>query len=171
MASPSHYKAVINTDTFIEEKDGSFTFKPQALDIIWGKDSRYWRFPPNATGSVELLQVCWLEVSGSIPIQKMQKEREYQVKFKVEMKPDAFGWSGSPVYLMAKVGKGDFNWKRANLNSKGTEPFSIPDDLKFKVPSGATNDNNDKISFGLYEIWKGRWKGGLLIHEVVISPV
>lgn len=111
-------------------------------------------------------------MSGWLELKKLDKDREYKVRFKVSMKPDAFGWSGSPVYLMAKVGGNKFIWKSANISGKppGVE-FCIPEDLKFTVKDTDQLTEDAKLNFGLYEIWRGRWKGGLVIHDVEISPV
>lgn len=168
MASP-HYKPDRTKMVPIPDKDGKFIIKPCALDIVWGGDSRYWRKPANETDTAELLQVSWLEVSGSIDLDKLRVGQEYRLSFKVTLKPDAFGWADSPVYLMAKPGKGaPHNWKKTELRSQGTA-FEIPrdPDLKFKVPDKV---DGEKLQFGMYEIWKGRWKGGLIIHEVIIEP-
>lgn len=122
-------------------------------------------------GPTELLQVCWLEVSGWLEMNKLDKNKKYKVTFKVSMKPDAFGWSGSPVYLMAKVGDNKFIWKSENLSGvPGMTERSIPEDLTFTVKDADVSADK-KLNFGLYEIWRGRWKGGLVIHEVEISPV
>ncbi|KAJ8627690.1 hypothetical protein MRB53_020997 [Persea americana] len=174
MASQSHQKGSRDFGKTIIERmvpgGNVFQIKPKALDIIWGGDPRYWKVPDSDEGSAELLQVCWLEVSGWLELSKLARDTTYKVNFKVSMKPDAFGWSGSPVYLMAKVGGNKFIWKSANISGKqpGVE-FSIPEDLKFTV-KGADVTGDAKLNFGLYEIWRGRWKGGLVIHEVEISP-
>ena len=121
---------------------------------------------------VELLQVSWLEVTGSLDLARLEKGQDYTVSFKLRLKPDAFGWADSPVYLLAKPGKsGPYNWKRSDLSLlKPGEITSVPQNsvLKFTVPEKFAAD--DKLLFGMYEIWKGRWKGGLVIHEVVIEP-
>lgn len=119
----------------------------------------------------ELLQVCWLEVTGSYDLNSLTKDREYKVTFTVSTKPDAFGWSDSPVYLMAKVG-GQYTWRKADLSQlKNSQKIDIPytaSSLTFKVPNSPKAE--DKVTFGLYEIWRGRWKGGLLIHGVNLEP-
>ncbi|RWR88556.1 protein PHLOEM PROTEIN 2-LIKE A9-like protein [Cinnamomum micranthum f. kanehirae] len=176
MASQSHQKGSRDfgkTIIQITGPDGNgFKIKPKALDIIWGGDPRYWKVPDSDDGPAELLQVCWLEVSGWLELSKLAADKTYKVSFKVSMKPDAFGWSGSPVYLMAKVGGNKFIWKSANISGKPPgEEFIIPEDLKFTVKAADLITGDAKLNFGLYEIWRGRWKGGLVIHEVEISPV
>lgn len=119
---------------------------------------------------MELLQVSWLEVNGKAKLSNLVPEKEYAVKFKVELKPDNFGWASRPVYLMVKI-ESKRSWKKSDLSTKAAgADFDVPIGslLTFKVPK----DAGDKIvEFGMYEIWKGRWKGGLVIKEVVIEPV
>ena len=50
----------------------------------------------------ELIQVSWLEVTGTFDGLKGKK---YEIGFEVSLTPDAFGWNGCHVYVMAKVGK------------------------------------------------------------------
>ncbi|RWR85724.1 protein PHLOEM PROTEIN 2-LIKE A9-like protein [Cinnamomum micranthum f. kanehirae] len=172
MGSQSHYRGVAkDNSTIIPPKNGSKTFmiKPAAMDIIWGADSRYWRLPNSEDGPVELLQVSWLEVTGSLDLKKLEA-KTYNLRFTVSMRPDAFGWKGSPVYFMAKVGEGKIIWKKADLSElPANSDFKIPAELKFTV-TAKDKDSTEKLRFGLYEIWRGRWKGGLVIRDVEITP-
>lgn len=122
----------------------------------------------------ELVQVSWLEVNGSLDMKRYLKAGKYKLEFKVTLKPDAFGWNNSPVYIMAKPGKNSsYIWKNTDLSKIKEEQkastFTIPSGstLEFTVPS----DHDDKLTFGLFEIWARKWKGGLVIEEVIISKV
>ncbi|KAL5975729.1 hypothetical protein ACLOJK_020055 [Asimina triloba] len=181
MGSQSHHKAPVNLQSISEDtksevgithKAGSYVIPATSLSIIWGRDPRYWRIPSEGSDSkVELLQVCWLEVNASTECQKV-KAGKYKMSFVVSLKADAFGWGGSPVYMMARVGKQPFRWKSADLGSRDPDPskiFRIPDELVFEVTE-KQREENEKLTFGLYEIWRGRWKGGLVIHEIILSP-
>ncbi|XP_010941633.1 protein PHLOEM PROTEIN 2-LIKE A9 [Elaeis guineensis] len=165
----SHYKGserVLEEPAYSTKVGDTVTIKPQALDIIWGKDNRYWRVTQD---EAELLQVCWLEVTGSYPFNRLTKGATYKVTFNVKTKPDAFGWSDSPVYLMVKV-DGKYTWKKADLSQlKNNMETNIPagTTLTFTVPANAKDQDN--LTFGLYEIWRGRWKGGLVIKHVTIE--
>ncbi|KAJ1694963.1 hypothetical protein LUZ63_011661 [Rhynchospora breviuscula] len=150
---------------------GAVHVSPLELDITWGGDGRYWRIDQDRR-IAELIQVCWLEVNGSVEMHHLQPNTRYKLEFKIRLKPDAFGWNDSPVYIMAMPGKGTkCIWASADLSKirKGEQTCSIPSRLEFTTPSSSVAD--DKMSFGLFEIWKGRWKGGLVIEEVVISKV
>ena len=96
----------------------------------------------------------------------VQKEKKYKINFKVSLKPDSFGWNGCQVLVMAKVGKkGSYEYKEVTLN--GTEPMTIPpNDLILQVPADAPDP---QLYFGLYEVWSGKWKGGLEIHEATVQ--
>ncbi|RRT38717.1 hypothetical protein B296_00044868 [Ensete ventricosum] len=90
-------------------------------------------------------------------------------QFRVRMKADAFGWNGCPVYLMVKDGEtSKFKWNKVDLSRlpAGTE-VDIPEpSVEFKPPP-----DDNKVIFGLFEIWRGRWKGGLDILQVIIQEV
>ncbi|KAJ4754853.1 Phloem protein 2 [Rhynchospora pubera] len=174
MPSP-HYKGSENSaySQLIQAKDGNnkVIIKPQALDITWGNDPRYWRLHDKPRGPAELLQVCWLEVNGSIDLRLLKPNTDYTLHFNLFLKPDAFGWNESPVYFMVKVGKnGKPTWRSAYLrqDSQGNT-FLAPNGknpLKFRFDR---QNMHEKLIFGLYEVWRGRWKGGLIIEDVVIS--
>jgi hypothetical protein len=120
-----------------------------------------------------LIQVSWLEVTGSIVL---EEKKQYEVTFNVSLAPDAFGWNGCPVYVMAKFGKkGKYTWKRATLDKDtttttstgGESSFSIPDQpLKITAPASSSDTT---LYFGLYEVWSGKWKGGLRIHDANVK--
>lgn len=115
------------------------------------------------------MQVSWLEVTGSA---KLRKNKTYEISFKVSLKDDAFGWSSCPVFLMAKLSKkGKYIWKRINqIEADQGGQFEIPKDDKFQV-TVPDEDDKTELFFGLYEVWSGKWKGGLKIHEVLIKRV
>ncbi|XP_062162760.1 protein PHLOEM PROTEIN 2-LIKE A9-like isoform X2 [Alnus glutinosa] len=113
----------------------------------------------------ELIQVSWLEITGSY---ELELKKTYEVGFKVSYTPEAFGWNGCPVYVMAKFGKkGKYIWKRAKLTDKAEKmPFEISEQA-LRI----TSDTENTLYFGLYEVWSGKWKGGLKIHEAFIKKV
>ena len=71
---------------------------------------------------------------------------------------------------MVKSGSGSL-WKKLNLtkdaptNSDGT--YVVPNNLTVTVGKGGNDEN--KLYFGLYEVWSGKWKGGLVIQKVIIT--
>lgn len=115
---------------------------------------------------VELLQVSWLEVTGSVDGLTPGK---YKLTFDVKLTADAFGWKDIQVFLMAKVGKkGKYKWKKVKLE-QGQNNAS-PDGkqlLSIDVPNDTTDMNT--LHFGLYEVWSGKWKGGLEIYNAKVT--
>lgn len=124
--------------------------------------------------------VSWLEVTGSF--EKIESGKTYRIGFKISFKPEAAGWDEAPVFMSAKIGKkGKTVWKRiksVNQNfgklKGGSEPINIPDesDGRFEISVSPASLNPDTmLQFGLYEVWTGRWKTGLLIHEAFVHEV
>ncbi|KAJ8466218.1 hypothetical protein OPV22_028770 [Ensete ventricosum] len=175
MSTSPHYKGVKNDLTIGKKEAGVLKIKPTALDVTWGSDPRYWSIDKknagDSTGVISLHQVSWLEVTGTFDnaLLEIDKSKRYSLKFRVRMKADAFGWNGCPVYLMVKDGEtSKFKWNKVDLSRlpAGTE-VDIPEtSVEFKPPP-----DDNKVIFGLFEIWRGRWKGGLDILQVIIQEV
>ncbi|PIA36672.1 hypothetical protein AQUCO_03300112v1 [Aquilegia coerulea] len=153
-----------------QQEGSSFKIKPQGLSIVWGNDKRYWNIPES--GPAVLIKVCWLEVTAKIPLSKLEPGIKYKVSFDVNLQPDAFGWNEIPIHIMAKIGKkGKYKWKRHVLGVPTNPPskISISLDEPLQVTPAETN-SGDILYFGLYEVWRKRWKGGLLIQEARVEP-
>ncbi|XP_019414321.1 PREDICTED: protein PHLOEM PROTEIN 2-LIKE A9-like isoform X2 [Lupinus angustifolius] len=147
-----------------QQESGSYLIKPKGLNIIWGNDDRYWNVQEDVA---ELIQVSWLEVSGAVPVIKGKK---YKVRFHVRVKADGFGWNNIQVLVMAKVGRrGNYEFKPTTLKSDNNEVI-IPsqNDLEINVEPDASDN---LLHFGLYEVWSGKWKGGLEILNAEVIPV
>lgn len=118
---------------------------------------------------VELLQVSWLEVTGSV--EGLRPKKGYNLTFEVKLTADAFGWKDIQVFLMAKVGKkGKYKWKKVKLEQG--QKIESPDGkqlLSIDVPNDTTDMNT--LHFGLYEVWSGKWKGGLEIYNAKVTAI
>lgn len=175
MATKAHHEA--EADSIRDElQDGkrTITFNPRGLSIVWGGDSRYWRLPDKLDQSAtpaELIQVSWLEVTASTP-RDLDTGKKYKIYFELSLKPDAFGWNGCQVYLMAKIGrKGRYKWAKVSLKDQpASQPFKVPSD-DFTIEAPQTSSDDQKLYFGLYEVWSGKWKGGLQIHKAIVEEV
>ncbi|XP_038689909.1 protein PHLOEM PROTEIN 2-LIKE A9 [Tripterygium wilfordii] len=174
MANKAHRDADQKEAEWDQDRS-KITFKSTALSVVWGNDNRYWRLvKKNEEPTVlELVQVCWLEVTGSTTVEAGKK---YQVSFTVSLKPDAFGWNGCPVFMMAKVGrKGKYSWKKIKALEKadfGSNSIQIPDHDGNKLVIEVEPTAEDRqLYFGLYEVWSGKWKGGLEIHNAIVRIV
>ncbi|XWS18701.1 hypothetical protein CRYUN_Cryun32bG0067400 [Craigia yunnanensis] len=156
--------------------DKYFVFKPRALTIIWGDDSRYWRIPSRISSTngsngeevAELIQVCWLEITGSVKLNPLTR---YQITFTLSFKEHAFGWRGNPLFMMAKVGtKGRYKWKKLmELENLPKEPTEVPNDNDPFVVEVPKPQIDTTLFFGLYEVWSGKWKGGLIVHQADVK--
>ncbi|KAI9126761.1 hypothetical protein K1719_002357 [Acacia pycnantha] len=165
MKKPHHLS---EKDCLWKQNDGSYVIYPRGLNIVWGDDSRYWNLDKSSMeGVATLIQVSWLDVSGVVDIQPGKK---YCVRFEVKLKPDAFGWTGSPVLVMAKAGKrGKYVFSEISLTNSQEYKF-IPSSEQSQVIVEVPQDLTDpKLYFGLYEVWSGKWKGGLQISKVKID--
>jgi len=82
------------------------------------------------------------------------------------VKDDAFGWQGTDVLVMAKIGKkGKYKFK-VNSLTPGQQNIIIPQDpLELTVQNAQS-----ELHFGLYEVWSGKWKGGLEILRAIVEP-
>lgn len=104
---------------------------------------------------------------------KTEPGKEYEVGFKLSFTADAFGWSGSPVYILVKRGKtAKFKGHKFSLDtSKESEEIKAKIDPIDNITTDEAEDENSKVYFGLYEVWRGKWKGGLRIHHAFIQEL
>ncbi|KAM1138300.1 hypothetical protein FF1_036134 [Malus domestica] len=174
MTTKPHFQAEQDE---VKQEGNKYIFRPRGLNIVWGNDERYWKLPKKQskdepTEPAELIQVSWLEITGSYSLSTAKK---YEISFDVELAPDAFGWRDIQAFLMAKVGKkGKYTWTKVKVAAQDTKvgKFKIPDDngppMRIEVPSNAPDST---VYFGLYEVWSGKWKGGLKIHQASVKEV
>ncbi|KAG6737115.1 hypothetical protein POTOM_059890 [Populus tomentosa] len=175
-----------------EGTGGKMVFKPKDLKICWQEESQFWSIPEGDGLPVELLEVCWLDVSGEM---RVTKGKAYEVSFKLSMNTEhSFGWE-VPVTVMARIGKkGKYERKEIDLSKLSKEEKEFPPDkcrIEFKSEEkseskeeprekksqtnkkGIENAKNDEetLYFGLYEVWTNKWKGGLRIHEAIVQEI
>ncbi|XP_051125975.1 protein PHLOEM PROTEIN 2-LIKE A9-like isoform X2 [Andrographis paniculata] len=169
--SPHH----VGNPTLVFTRDKEMAIGPKDLSIVWGKDNRYWNWE-TASGTddgVELSQVSWLEVTGCVD--RTIAKKDYEVVFQLSLNQDAFGWGTTPIYIMVKRGKqGKFGWRKYNLESyRPQQKFEISVRLNAEKSgqSGSGSSSDEKLYFGMYEVWSGKWKGGLKIHGVLVKEV
>ncbi|XP_059287891.1 protein PHLOEM PROTEIN 2-LIKE A9-like [Lycium ferocissimum] len=158
MASKCHYQG---NHTFCKTEKGYIVY-PKALNIVWGNDERFWRLPKYENDGAELIQVNWLEVTGCID--NIVQKKTYDIGFTVSLMTDAFGWNDSPVYIMAKWGD-NTQWRKVNLTTEKDQKMIRK---TITITKGKGNAD-DKLCFGLYEVWNKKWKGGLKIHCVNLT--
>ncbi|XP_022142415.1 protein PHLOEM PROTEIN 2-LIKE A9-like [Momordica charantia] len=166
---------VADQTAIAKDTKGNTRFYPRGLNITWGNDDRYWHISnsntPKSSSVAELKQVSWLEVTCSTD--NVEVGKKYKVGFNVSMKPDAFGWNGIEVYVMAKVGKsGKFMFKKVSLGDKPTnQSLKIPEEPLEITVDASTPKELRTIHLGLYEVWTQKWKGGLRIHDAFVQTI
>ncbi|KAL1368566.1 hypothetical protein HN51_022714 [Arachis hypogaea] len=152
----------------IEKVADNYLIKPTGLNIVWGNDPRYWKVTKS---EAELIQVSWLEVSGVV--KALKKGKKYKVEFELNVKPGAFGWDETQVLVMAKAGKsGRYSFKEAKLSGCEGRHVTIPssEPLEVSFPAGIS-DSDANLYFGLYEVWSGKWKGGIEIIKANVTCI
>ncbi|KAL3654581.1 hypothetical protein CASFOL_001566 [Castilleja foliolosa] len=168
IASPHHLANPSVKSNKAQDMQGKTIIHPKDLNIVWGEDNRYWDVPNKENNAAKLHQVSWFEVAGSVD--GTSRNKKYDVGFRLSLAPDAFGFESSPIYLMVKRGKeGKFAWVKVFLNPKETSEFEVTRSLMKADEQEAQKSGDDKVYFGLYEVWSGKWKGGLMIHHAFIK--
>ncbi|GFP84186.1 protein phloem protein 2-like a9 [Phtheirospermum japonicum] len=137
------------------------------LNVVWGNDPRYWKKPDNDNSSLELNQVYWLEVTTCVD--ETDPKKTYEVGFDVSLSADAFGWGDAPLYLMVRRGKdGKFVWKKHLL----TIPNHNKEEHREIIGRSSSGQHEDpKLHLGLFEVWSGKWKGGLKINHAFVREL
>ncbi|KAM0948668.1 putative phloem protein [Dioscorea sansibarensis] len=148
------------------------------LKIVWGDDWRFWKQVkiPNGDNEwlkfedgMELVQVCYLEVTGTLDLQEcpLAPNTTYKLFYIIKFKIDAFGWEDCPVSLHLVTPNGRKNKKVDNFEDqrkKGEEWLRVSGG-EFTV--GETSQG--KLSFGIHETETPFWKGGVILHGVLIQ--
>uniref|UniRef100_A0A5B7A1B0 Uncharacterized protein n=2 Tax=Davidia involucrata TaxID=16924 RepID=A0A5B7A1B0_DAVIN len=155
------------------ESTEDIQIKPDKLTIVWSRDTRYWRMPPeNSDSPAELLQVRWLQVISSTDTNKLTAGKKYKIGFNVALTSDAFGWGpDSNILVMAKIGD-QRPIKKVNLlegDRQRNVRFDIPANLCIEAPPDASS-SQEQLLFQLIGI-RGGWKGGLKIYHAFITEV
>ena len=124
-------------------------------------------FASSGDGTAEMLEVCWLDVTGSMTA---TKGKEYEISFILSMnKENSFGWE-DPVYVMARIGEqGEYTRVQIDLSKLGPNKEKFPKEKYCRVKNAENNEK--KLYFGLYEVWTNNWKGGLRIHEAIVQEI
>jgi hypothetical protein len=111
-----------------------------------------------------------LEVSGKVG--PVHVGEEYVVKFDVAVKDTGFGWTGTEVLVMAKIGKkGPYKYKPVKLACPEPDCRIPKEDGELQITVERKQGEAEKdldLHFGLYEVWSGKWKGGLIIKKAEI---
>ncbi|KAH7679124.1 Phloem protein 2-like protein [Dioscorea alata] len=107
---------------------------------------------------MELIQVCWLEVKGILNLEETQHllpNKTYELFYIIKFEVDSFGWDDGQfhfIYLVVCIYKKN-KWHKV---------------LGGEFTVGSTMRGN--VKFGMYEIETLWWKGGMVLHGLLIEP-
>ncbi|EXC24754.1 hypothetical protein L484_018468 [Morus notabilis] len=141
------------------------------LSIIWGDDSRYWRWLlPEGTSChtnkmAELINVCWLEVHGNFDTTKLSHETLYEVSFVVKLKSNASGWN-NPMNVELTLPDGSKHVNKVDMSKKPREQWLEIPAGKFRTFPG----NYGELKFHMGEHDDRYWESGLIVMGVQILP-
>ncbi|KAH7679137.1 Phloem protein 2-like protein [Dioscorea alata] len=169
-----HVKPHKHWDSFGEHKICTST---KGLDIIWGNDERFWKqvqIPKdgaclNYGEGMELIQVCWLEVRGILNLEETQHlatNKTYELFYIIKFEVDAFGWDDGPVSLHLVTPDGRKSKRSHNFGEYKRNEWHKVSGGEFTV--GSTIKGN--VRYGMYETETLWWKGGMVLHGVLIEP-
>nr|XP_034909689.1 uncharacterized protein LOC118045217 isoform X3 [Populus alba] len=173
--SPNNENPETDTEPALsQDADGKITFKPKDLlsNISEEERRQAWTISESSRDvTAEMLEVCWLDVTGSMTA---TKGKAYEISFILSMNEEnSFGWE-DPVYVMARIGEeGEYTRVQIDLSKLGREKEEFPAEkcrVEFRSDENAEN-NKKKLYFGLYEVWTNNWKGGLRIHEAIVREL
>ncbi|XP_020258973.1 uncharacterized protein PHLOEM PROTEIN 2-LIKE A4-like [Asparagus officinalis] len=151
------------------KENKGLTIYPRDLSVTWGNDARYWKwfwllFESDDYKVIEiprLLNVCWLEISGSISMMSLRIGLKYEVAFVIMMKSPE-GWENSPVTLRLDLPDGKPRVRDIDLSTVPTDTWvTIPVDVF------TATTTKGRVGFSMKEITRLLWKRGLIIKCVV----
>ncbi|ONH90012.1 hypothetical protein PRUPE_8G029800 [Prunus persica] len=137
------------------------------LKITWSRDRRYWRWVKDTENSyvAELLNVCWLKVSGKLENANLSPGTQYEVVLVAKMKTRAYGFD-DPVNFKVTY-PGGTNDRPINLEVEFKDSKDQWKDIKLGEFEASANQGD--IEFLLYK-YGGKWKSGLVIKGVAVRP-
>ncbi|KAF3450036.1 hypothetical protein FNV43_RR06115 [Rhamnella rubrinervis] len=154
-----------------KNSNNCFMLYSKELSITWVEDQRYWRWVNLKETSnelievAELLNVCWLEVSGKFNTSKLSPGTLYEVAFVIMLKDPAYGWQ-VPVNIKLVFPDGTRQESKVNLMEKVRGQW-------IKIPAGEFQTpvrKQGEIEFSMMETKGGEWKKGLVVKGVTIQP-
>ncbi|KAG2688086.1 hypothetical protein I3760_09G077400 [Carya illinoinensis] len=149
----------------------SFFLYARSLSILWGEDKRYWQWRRIQETSdevievAELLDVCWLDVTGKFETASLSPGTLYELAFVVKIMKDlAYGWE-APVDVELTLPNGTKQEHKENMKEK-------PRGNWIEIPVGefvTSSENIGEIKFSIYR-HDGLWKRGLVVKGITIRP-
>ncbi|KAK4254701.1 hypothetical protein QN277_010044 [Acacia crassicarpa] len=166
----------------------------RALNIIWGNDTRFWRFrklPDNETRMIGLkegawlVQVNWIEVTGRVKKAELYKgaAKTYGIYYLIKFRADAFGWHSIPIKFKLRVTASKSAQTTGHSHntiieqedgkSMNLEPYREKQEVWHEILGGQFSVSNCDgfIEFGMLEVESAWWKGNMVLAGVKIKPL
>ncbi|WOG85470.1 hypothetical protein DCAR_0104659 [Daucus carota subsp. sativus] len=130
------------------------------LSIVWGSDSRYWKWV------AKLITVCWLQIDGEYDTSNLKKGVKYGVYFVVELS-DNLCMNG-PVTLKLTRPNRTTEEHKEDLETK---PKNTLVGLKVGEFINSACGCENTVKFSMNGCDGTTWKTGLTVIGAVIAPV
>ncbi|XP_068321959.1 protein PHLOEM PROTEIN 2-LIKE A1-like [Pyrus communis] len=146
-----------------------FMVYARALTITFADDSRYWRWHTVKAASdvkvevAELLDVLSLNVHGTFETRYLTPETYYEVSYVITLKDPKYGWEDEVDFSLT-LPQNRSKTRKCDLRKLPRRRWSYVRVGEFKLSPGQSGH----MEFTLNQI--GKWKKGLLILGVDISP-
>ncbi|CAL1402388.1 unnamed protein product [Linum trigynum] len=129
---------------------GAYRVPARALNIVWGKDPRYWQ---------------WIPLSDH---DKRGSGFKDEVAMLVQFRVGAFGWHSVPVKFKVKQSNGG----EEKVRSVVVEPYRQKHGVWHEISGGefTVQAAGGVVEFGMYEIETEWWKGCMVLAGVKIRP-
>ncbi|XP_020691998.1 protein PHLOEM PROTEIN 2-LIKE A2-like isoform X1 [Dendrobium catenatum] len=162
---------------YFKNENGVYHISAKALRIVWGNDPRFWEWIKLSKDEscfeigAELIQVNWMEVTGSLNLEKFQLDplKTYEIFYVIKFNADAFGWRSSPITFEVSTPEG-----KKSRNERYLEYYTKENKNWNEIYGGefslASSNLMGKIEFGMKEVKTEWWKGGIVLEGVKIRP-
>ncbi|KAF3785887.1 F-box protein [Nymphaea thermarum] len=170
-----------------------FMLSARELKIVWSDNEQYWRWinlPESRFPEVaELLNVCWLDISGKISIAELSPSTRYAAYFVFKHTNRSYGLDLSPAKLSIRMNDSPqvlseheafihpenavagFRWRATE--SPPRSPLcprkGYGEWMEVEVGEFFTDDEGGEADFSLMQT-AGQWKSGMLLEGLEIRP-
>ncbi|XP_031482009.1 F-box protein PP2-B11-like [Nymphaea colorata] len=180
-----------------------FMLSARELTIIWSDHEQYWRWinlPESRFPEVaELLNVCWLDISGKISVADLSPSTRYAAYFVFKHTNSSYGLDLSPAKLSIRVndspqvlseheafihpenavarsrrsrrGAAGFRWRATESPPRSAlcPRKGYGEWMEVEVGEFFTDDEGGEADFSLMQT-AGQWKSGMLLEGLEIRP-
>ncbi|KAM7256130.1 hypothetical protein ACFE04_011871 [Oxalis oulophora] len=165
----------------LEQENGRkcYMIGARALSIVWGNDSRYWRWhslPESRFSEVALLNIVfWLDVQGKIEARKLSPQTLYAAYLVYKFVNGKRGFNRRPVQLHAHFeGSEDKNARTVYLDPSADAPRLSEEReggwMEIEMGEFFNNSGDDgTLVFGLLEVNDNTGKWGL-VEGIELRP-